>query len=451
MKFIQNSILKIDITSFILPEKGSIPGLRHLEIFLENFTKNVKPLYVVTAEMKRQQAREKNGAKQKKSKSSSNRQEYLRKYYQKNQQKIKHQSSRYYEANRDARLNSMRKYNHTHREENKQYHETNRDARLDSMKEHHEANRDARLDSMKQYHEDNRDARLDSMRKYNHTHREENKKYHEDNRDARLDSMKKYDNARREEKKKIESTRVNFTNTDSSHRIEMEPGEGVDCHFGRHRDCPEANTFLNHITTYKNNFTGNPESPHEFNILRNQIRAQLISAEKQRDVAQKFLLSQGRGCEWAEENLGKKMFVDGQSRDNLILRCACCGYRSLDNGYTKQPLSELSIFKLDEDETERHLKCIKEFNLVLSSLMMRKIQEHSICGRLGAFGLKNILSKMKKWIIIICILNLLRQVTIFVIVLMMSFYYNLFFQPPFFPGRSICMALSIMLEKCFKG
>jgi hypothetical protein len=59
MKFIQNSILMIDITSFILPEIGSIPGLRHLEIFLENFTKNVKPLYVVTAEMKRQQRREK--------------------------------------------------------------------------------------------------------------------------------------------------------------------------------------------------------------------------------------------------------------------------------------------------------------------------------------------------------------------------------------------------------
>jgi hypothetical protein len=219
------------------------------------------------------------------------------------------ENKQYHETNRDARLNSMRKYNHTHREENKQYHETNRDARLDSMrkynhthreenKQYHETNRDARLDSMKEHHEANRDASLDSMRNY-----------HKDNRDARLDSMKKYDNACREEKRKIlESTRVNFTNTDSSHRIEMEPGEGVDRHFSRHQDCPEANTFLNHITTYKNHFTGNPENPHEFNILRNQIRAQFISAEKQRDVAQKFLLSQGRGCEWAEETLGKKCF-----------------------------------------------------------------------------------------------------------------------------------------------
>lgn len=50
----------IDMTSYILPEIGSIPGLRHLDILFENFTKNFKPLYVVTAEMKRQQKSGKN-------------------------------------------------------------------------------------------------------------------------------------------------------------------------------------------------------------------------------------------------------------------------------------------------------------------------------------------------------------------------------------------------------
>jgi hypothetical protein len=60
MKFIQKAILTIDITSFILPEIGSIPGLRNLDNFLENFKMIFKPLYVVTAEMKRQQKREKN-------------------------------------------------------------------------------------------------------------------------------------------------------------------------------------------------------------------------------------------------------------------------------------------------------------------------------------------------------------------------------------------------------
>jgi hypothetical protein len=176
------------------------------------------------------------------------------------------------------------------------------------------------------------------MKKYNDAHREEFKQYHEANRDSRLDAMKKYNDTHREEikhakkicqerkKEILESTRVNFTNTDSSHRIEMEPGEGVDRHFYRHQDCPEANTFLNHLTTYRNHFTENPENPHEHEILKKKIRAQFISPEKQRDTAQRFLFSQGRGCEWAEESLGgKKMFVDGQSRDkNRILGCACC-------------------------------------------------------------------------------------------------------------------------------
>jgi hypothetical protein len=173
------------------------------------------------------------------------------------------------------------------------------------------------------------------------------KNYHEANRDKRLDARKNYDDAHREEikrakkicqerkKKIVESTRVNFTNIDSSHRIEMEPGEGVDRHFYRHQDCPEANTILNHITTYRNHFTENPENPHEREILKKKIIAQFISPEKQRDAAQRFLFSQGRGCEWAEEGLGKRMFVAGQSRDNLILGCACRGYRSLDNGYKR--------------------------------------------------------------------------------------------------------------------
>jgi hypothetical protein len=156
------------------------------------------------------------------------------------------------------------------------------------------------------------------MKQYNDAHREEFKQYHEANRDTRLGAMKNYNDAYREEeemkhakkicqerkKNIVESTRVNFT--DSSHRIEMEPGEGVDRHFDRHQDCPEANTVLNHITTYKNHFTGNPENPDEYKILRDQIRGQHISPEKQRDVAQKFLLSQDRGCEWAEESLGNR-------------------------------------------------------------------------------------------------------------------------------------------------
>jgi flagellar biosynthesis component FlhA len=47
----------IDITSFILPEIGSIPGLRHLEIFWRTLRR--MSIYVVAAEMKGQQRREK--------------------------------------------------------------------------------------------------------------------------------------------------------------------------------------------------------------------------------------------------------------------------------------------------------------------------------------------------------------------------------------------------------
>jgi hypothetical protein len=155
----------------------------------------------------------------------------------------------------------MKKYN-------EQYHKANRDSRLDAMKNYYEANRDVRLDA---YHEANRDVRLDAMKNYDDAHREE------------IKHAKKICQERK--KNIVESTRVNFTNTDSSHRIEMEPGEGVDRHFNRHQDCPEANTFLNHITTYKNHFTGNPDNPHEYNLLIKQIRGQFISAKKQRDVA----------------------------------------------------------------------------------------------------------------------------------------------------------------------
>ena len=46
-------------------------------------------------------------------------------------------------------------------------------------------------------------------------------------------------------------------------------------------------------------------------------------------MAERFLASQGRGCEWSslEE---KKSFVEGKSRDAPIYTCACFGNRALD-------------------------------------------------------------------------------------------------------------------------
>ena len=56
-------------------------------------------------------------------------------------------------------------------------------------------------------------------------------------------------------------TRANFNNTEENHVFAMEPGEGVDRHFKNHQDCPEANTFLNHLTSYRHHFLGDPEDP----------------------------------------------------------------------------------------------------------------------------------------------------------------------------------------------
>jgi hypothetical protein len=215
---------------------------------------------------------------------------------------------------------------------------------------------------------------LESKNQYDEANRDARKRYYEANRKSILESKNQYDEANknsrnhRQETKKniIESTRVNFSNIKYNHVVAMEPGEGVDLHLSRHQDCPEANTVLNHLTTYRNHFLGDPENPEDYNRLREEIKAQYVSPQKQRDVAEKYLLSQGRGCAWAT-NIGKKEFVEGRSIDALILGCACCGSRSIDveDSYTRQPLSKLQCLKLDEDEAEKHLDRIERYNLEL--------------------------------------------------------------------------------------
>ena len=232
----------------------------------------------------------------------------------------------------------------------KQRYQANRDSIIKASKQYYKANRESILDAKKQYYKANRESRLNAM-----------KQNHEANRESRLNAMKQYNHAK---KKITESTRVNFSSIRYSSKVAMEPGEGVDLHFSRHQDCPEANTVLNHLTTYKNHFLGDPENPEDYKRLREEIRAQFISPQKQRDVAEKFLLSQGRGCAWAT-SIGKKEFIEGKSRDVPILGCACCGYRSSDDGYTKQSLSDLHCLKLDDNEVQQHLHRIENYNVEL--------------------------------------------------------------------------------------
>jgi hypothetical protein len=278
-----------------------------------------------------------------------------------------------YQKNRDAKLENMKDLYQKNREaklENmKDLYQKNREAKLENMKDLYQKNREAKLESRRQYHKKNRETELEIMKECYKQNKQSilknRKQYHKRNRESR-----KVDAAvRREEKRaRIQGTRVNFINTDSHHHIAMNPGEGVDRHFERHQDCPEANTILNHITTYRNHYTGNPDDPKDYLTLRDQIRSQYIMPEKQREVASKFLLSQGRGCIWAGKG-GKTMFLDGKSRDALILGCACCGYRikDSDSSYKTVPLSQLGMLKLNEDETKDHLQRIRDFNVDLPS------------------------------------------------------------------------------------
>ena len=95
-----------------------------------------------------------------------------------------------------------------------------------------------------------------------------------------------------------ESSRVNFSNLTEEvlSAVAMEPGDGVKLHFKNNIDCPEANTCLNHLATHRNHFIDDPTTVQGCERLKQKIRGQYISPEKQKEVAEWFLASQGRGC-----------------------------------------------------------------------------------------------------------------------------------------------------------
>jgi hypothetical protein len=121
-KQFQYFVLVIDMDSFLLPKISSIPGFRHLKIFLDIFTKSFKPLHVVTAEMKRQQNREKQ-----------------KRYREKMKDKIKLSKLLYREKNRDK----IKLYREQYKDRNKiyqhMYYEGNRPKILEKRKSHWKA------------------------------------------------------------------------------------------------------------------------------------------------------------------------------------------------------------------------------------------------------------------------------------------------------------------------
>ena len=95
-----------------------------------------------------------------------------------------------------------------------------------------------------------------------------------------------------------EASRVNFSNLTEEvlSAVAMEPGDGVKLHFKNHIDCPEANACLNHLSTHRNHFIDDPTTVQGRERLKQKIRGQYISPEKQKEVAKRFLAPQGRGC-----------------------------------------------------------------------------------------------------------------------------------------------------------
>ena len=230
--------------------------------------------------------------------------------------------------------------------------ERDRDARQELDRLRYAKNKEKILDGRKQHYAKNRDVILDGK-----------KQHYAKNRDVVLEGKKRHNAAKSKKKRQREdATRVDFTNTDSTHTIAMEPSDNtVNRHFLRHQDCPEANTILNHITTYRNHFTEDPSDPVERERLKEKIRAQVITPEKQKELAERFLAAQGRGCEWSD---GKKEFVERRkSRDAPLFSCACCGYRDMDmlddspkRTYKSMYLEDLDALKVDGDDLEEHLK-----------------------------------------------------------------------------------------------
>lgn len=150
MKFIQKAILTIDITSFILPEIGSIPGLRHLENFLENFEKIFKPLYVVTAELKRQQNKLRVKRYREKKKEELKLSKKL--YREKNKEKIKS----YIESYREQNRNQIKQSKHI-------YYENNKPKIVEKRKSSWEATRDEKRRYIETYKKSNGNEKISDV------------------------------------------------------------------------------------------------------------------------------------------------------------------------------------------------------------------------------------------------------------------------------------------------
>ena len=161
-------------------------------------------------------------------------------------------------------------------------------------------------------------------------------------------------------------SRANFSNTSSQSVFAMDPDpQNKEVrHFKRHQDDPEANTILNHITTYRNHFVEDPSDPIQHEVLKKKIQDQYITPEHQRQAAERFLHAQGRGCRWSSDQAAREFVGGGVSRDAPLYACACCGYRAINTPGSNQTtfievgLEDLEILKLSQEDEEIHMQKI---------------------------------------------------------------------------------------------
>ena len=98
---------------------------------------------------------------------------------------------RYYEENRDKKLEYARRYREENRdkvrESERRYYEENRDKVRESERRYYEENRDKKLEYQRRYYEENRDKVRESQRRYREENRdkarESQRRYREENRD----------------------------------------------------------------------------------------------------------------------------------------------------------------------------------------------------------------------------------------------------------------------------
>ena len=85
--------------------------------------------------------------------------EYLKKYYEKNKEKIREQNKEYKKKYREKNREKIR-------EQNKEYYEKNKERKREQFREYYKENREQRREYMREYYEENKDKRREYMREY---------------------------------------------------------------------------------------------------------------------------------------------------------------------------------------------------------------------------------------------------------------------------------------------